>query len=253
MQRVLITGAAGSLGIELVKYISSQGEQVIAIDTNEWALAELKALNIPNVVCFLVDYRNLSLSDFAGITHCIHAAAYKHLPLGEENPESFIENNVVGVMKFFNLLADLKITTLFVSTDKAVEPCSVYGYTKALGESLARSKGFSIARLSNLLGSSGSVIPVWEAAIREQRPIPVTDLNMQRYYIDIVRAACYLWDHFMKNEKLIIPDMGNPITVRELLRETLRRHNKLEDGLEINIIGIRPREKMIEKLTWDWE
>jgi len=256
MSNILITGGAGSLGNAFTHLLSGEGHTVFVVDSNEWAIAELQSKNLTGVKCYLTDFSDISTFDAVNFTYCIHAAAYKHLPLGEENPHAFIENNVAKTAKLFKELSNFGTKTLFISTDKAVEPQSTYGYTKALGEDLARHHGFSIARLGNILESSGSVIPVWEKQIAKKEPITITSWDMPRYFIDADAAVDNIWSCFIMGQKLITPEMGNPVSLRELLENVLQRHGfssteEYEPGFVE--IGVRPKEKLVEKLKWDWE
>lgn len=251
-QSVLITGGAGSLGKAFVRLLHKE-HQITVIDQDEWSVAEMEK-EFPDVEFKLRDFADFSFAE-QPIDKLIHLAAYKHVNLGEENPLTFIDNNLIKTMKLFKEAYTFGVDTLFVSTDKAVEPVSTYGYTKALGESVARFYNFSIARLGNILNSSGSVIPVWEKAIDLNAPIPITDERMTRYFIEDYDAANIIWHEFIKGKKLITPDMPE-IRLLDLLSEVLKRkgYEKPEDykgGVEI--IGLRPGEKLTEKLRWDDE
>lgn len=257
MKSILITGGAGSLGKAFVKLLSSyppdQSYKIIVVDNNEWALAELKA-QYPEVECHLNDFSHYPFTGYED--YIIHCAAYKHVDLGESNPEAIIANNVLKTLKFYNKVRHSLTRLLYISTDKAVEPLSVYGTSKFLAERLTYSIGGSVARLGNILSSSGSVIPIWEKAIAEQRPIPITDERMTRYMIEDFDAVNQIWHEFKKGERLIIPKMEKPVRIMDMLAEVLKRHGydsveKYAPGVEI--IGMRPGEKLEEKLHWDSE
>lgn len=249
---ILITGGAGSLGKAFVRLLHKE-HQVIVIDQDEWSVAQMEK-EFPDVEFKLQDFADFSFSE-QPIDKLIHLAAYKHVNLGEENPLTFIDNNLFKTMKLFKEAYTFGVDTLFVSTDKAVEPVSTYGYTKAIGESVAKFYNFSIARLGNILNSSGSVIPVWEKAIDLEQPIPITDERMTRYFIEDYEAANQLWHEFIQGKKLIIPKCQK-MRLLDLLGEVLKRKgysDPSEYEFGIIIIGMREGEKLEEKLTWEGE
>jgi len=244
--KVLITGGAGSLGRAFLKTLHEA--RVCVVDSNEWAVAEAQKL-FPKVEFILGDFTDVPL---AGFSHVIHCAAYKHVDLGENNPESFINNNITKTVKLFKECSRLRIPFLFISTDKAVKPINLYGFTKAIGEKLALFYGGSVGRCGNLLSSSGSVIPIWEQAIKNEEPIPVTDERMTRYVIEDVDASNQLWYEFLNGERVIIPKCRK-VRLLDMLADVLKRHgydqaSDYEPG--VTIIGMRPGEKLDEELEW---
>ena len=249
---VLITGGAGSLGRAFVKLLHKD-YRVVVIDSNEWAIAELQK-EFPDVEVYLDDFVNWRF-DEVPCDYLIHLAAYKHINLGEENPMAFIENNVLKTKKLFQEAYKYNVDTLFMSTDKAVEPISTYGYTKAIGENLAKDFDFAIARCGNILSSSGSVIPTWEDAINNKRPIPITDERMTRWVIEDFDAVNQIWDMFKSGKKLIIPQCTE-VRLLDLLTMVLKKHgydkaSDYEPGIQV--IGLRNKEKLSEKLFWEDE
>jgi len=251
MKTILITGI-GSLGEAFLRLLHNQSN-LICIDQNEWTIARLQK-QYPDVKFILDDFANWKFNQYP-VDYIVHTAAYKHLPLGEENPSSFIDNNIIKLRTLFQEAYQHGVELLFISTDKAVEPTSLYGYTKAIGEGLAKHYEFSVARLGNILNSSGSVIPVWEKAIDLEQPIPITDERMVRYFIEDIRAADQLWDMFCAGKKLIIPKCEK-IRLLDLLGEVLKRkgyQTPADYKPGVTIIGMREGEKMEEKLTWEGE
>lgn len=249
-QNVFITGA-GSLGEAFIRLLHKE-HKLTVVDSNEWTIARLKD-TYPDVRFILGDFAEGHITPL--IDSVIHTAAYKHLPLGEENPCAFIENNITKLGRLFKEASRAKVNLLFISSDKAVEPISLYGYTKAIGEQLAEHYGFSIARLGNILDSSGSVIPVWEDCIEREVPVKVTDERMTRYFIEDMDAANQLWHEFIKGKKLIIPKCAH-VRILDLLATVLERHGyaKVSDYTPgVEVIGIRDREKLEEKLKWERE
>lgn len=256
---ILITGGAGSLGRAFCRLLHSN-YNVIVIDNSEWAVAELQK-EMPDIEVYLMDFEDWRFDELP-CDYILHLAAYKHINLGELSAKQFIKNNIDKTIKLFDEAFRYNVDLLFMSTDKAVEPISVYGYTKALGEELAKSYGFAVARCGNILSSNGSVIPTWEECIKNQKPIPITDERMTRWVIEDYDAVNQIWDMFKKGEKLIIPKCTE-MRLLDLLREVLKRHgydavsdlitgsNAYPSGVEIT--GIREKEKLSEKLRWDWE
>ena len=200
--KILITGCAGTLGKAFVRLLQTDNE-VTGIDNNEWAVATFKN-EFPNVKVILKDFDKWSFNQ-EPCDLLIHCAAYKHVDLGECEPHTFIENNVTNTAKLFAEAYKYNTDILFISTDKAVEPISTYGFTKALGEKLCLHYNGYVARSGNVLSSTGSVIPVWEQAIKEGKPIKITDQKMRRYIIDDKDCVEQIWKGYLKKEKLIIP------------------------------------------------
>lgn len=247
---ILITGGAGSLGKAFVKLLHKD-HHIIVIDNNEWASAELEA-QYPNIEIYLKDFDKYSFNQHP-CEVLIHCAAYKHVNLGETNPHAFIDNNLTKTGKLFAEAYKYNADILFISSDKAVEPISTYGFTKALGEKLATHYNGYVVRLGNILSSSGSVIPVWEKAIKEGKPLPITDMNMVRYVIEEDNAVKEIWRQYQEGNKLIIPETEmEVVTIESLISRVLYMRGKPKD-YPTKIIGIRPGEKIEEKLKWEWE
>lgn len=246
---ILITGAAGSLGSEFTKQLLDRGDSVVAVDNSEWALVAMD------------DYANLTkkLGDFRRCTGeydlIIHCAAYKHIDLIESNKLEASDNNVTATAELYQ---GVKGKILFISTDKAVDPSSHYGHTKLWGEELTREKGGVIARLGNIMASSGSVLPKWEACISEGKPLPVTDMAMGRYMISATEAVTKVLALLPNAKKgdVLIPEMGAEISMSDLIERVLQAHSLTsvgEQAYPIETIGIRPGEKLHEALYWDDE
>lgn len=246
---ITLLGGAGSLGQAFIRLLNDN-HTLTVVDNNEWAVAAIRD-SYPNVRFKLCDMASYSPS---GEDVVVILAAYKHVDLGEANPSCFIRNNVTALMDLLGRLKTERV--LYISTDKAVEPISVYGYTKALAEALVAEYGGSNARLGNIIGSTGSVIPVWERAIEQKDPIKVTDERMSRYLIEDYEAANQVWHEFLAGKKRIIPKMEAPKRIMDILTEVLKRHGyeRPEDYAPgVEIIGMRPGEKLAEKLLWDRE
>lgn len=249
MKEILITGA-GSLGEAFIKLLHERYKLTV-IENSEWTVARLSK-EYPDVKFLLEDFSEWKF-DQNPVEYVIATAAYKHLPLGEDNPNSFIDNNIIKLRKLFAEAYKCDVDLLFVSTDKAVEPCSLYGYTKAIGESLAKYYNFSITRCGNIMGSSGSVIPVWEDQISKNKPLTITNPEMTRYFISVDQAANEMWRGFCAGIKLIIPEMGEPVKLEDIANKVLFEHDEDWTTYPKEIIGLRPHEKMHERLRWENE
>lgn len=233
--KILITGICGTLGAEFYRQLKKDNE-VFGIDANEWAVAER---NDPNI--FLGDYRHHKGS-YDLIIHC---AAYKHIELCETNKDACIRNNVLNLVWAYK---NIQGKWLFISTDKAVEPSSVYGQAKQLAENFFKDKGEIVARLGNIYKSSGSVIPLWEKQYSEGKPLTITDPAMTRYFIKVDKAVESILELWKKTKAgdTIIPELGQPVKLKDMVKQ-------LYGDYPTRIIGLRPGEKMREKLKWDWE
>lgn len=208
----------------------------------------------PTVECHLADFADYPLTGMEDIV--IHAAAYKHVEMAEAEPSTFVTNNLLKTAEMYRTLRQSLTRVLYVSTDKAVEPVSVYGATKMIAEHMTWEIQGQVARLGNILLSSGSVIPLWEKAIAESRPIPITDPEMTRYLIDADRAVQEIWSGCMDGRRLIVPDMGEPRRILDIMAETLKKHgyaSASEYVPGVVVIGTRSGEKRHEKLVWDYE
>jgi UDP-N-acetylglucosamine 4,6-dehydratase len=239
--RILVTGYAGTIGGEFTRRYLEMGHEVTGVDNNEWATVVYPEHR--NLTKILGDFSNIS-GEFDLIIHC---AAYKHIELIEHNRRSAFENNVVKTEFLYDYI---KAPILFISTDKAVEPSSYYGVTKQMGEETTKKYGGVIARLGNVMNSTGSVIPKWEQAVAENKPIPITDFSMTRYMLpveDMVDKIIRLQEYAKKGQ-VIIPEMGRPIKLKTLFKRFLETKG-LED-YPVKIIGFREAEKKYEQLKW---
>lgn len=244
---ILITGAGGTLGKAFINELRAK-HQLIALDNAEWAVAELQK-EYPEIEVILDDFSEWKY-DQHPVDLVIHCAAYKHVELGQSNIDSFIDNNIFKTRKLFDEAYKHNTDILFISTDKAVEPISLYGYTKAIGELLCKQYNGTVARLGNILSSTGSVIPVWEKCIEQNIPLQVTHPDMQRYVIEAEEASKLIWDGYKKGKKLIVPDLPL-VSIVDLAKQVLAKHNRTD--LDIEYVGTRPGEKMVEKMRWEHE
>jgi len=243
---ILITGFGGTIGGEFTRQLLAKGKEVVGVDNNEWAVAQFE--DHPNLTKRLMNCKDIT-GNFDLVIHC---AAYKHIDLIETNQDSGLENNVMVTRELLNNVKFNRF--LFMSTDKTVEPSSFYGWTKHEGEQMVKDAGGIVARLGNILASTGSVIPRWEKCIDDGTPLPVTDPKMTRYMIPVDEAVSKMLK-LLRNAKpgqVIIPEMGDPIKIEDLVHEVLLKHGK-DDSYPCKIIGMRPGEKLDEKLKWDYE
>src|SRR5690606_6900726 len=195
-----------------------------------------------------------------------HAAAYKHVPMMEDQPEQAVTNNVGGTMHVADLSVKYKVDTfLLVSTDKAVNPANVMGATKRVAElcvqELSRRNGngksntrFVITRFGNVLGSNGSVIPIFSRQIEEGGPVTITHSDIVRYFMTIPEACQLVLEACTMAEdgQIVVFDMGKPVRIRELAEQMIRLAGLREgEDIKIEVVGLRPGEKMYEELVHD--
>lgn len=272
-KKVLVTGAAGSIGSELATQISRMDPaHLVLLDVDESGLHNL-SLDIRKVVPDVQLTTVLtSITDSDRVKAAfekfqpeivMHAAAYKHVPAMEQQPDLAIETNVIGTRNVVTAAADVGADRfIMVSTDKAVRPTSVMGASKRLAElevlQVGQSRDLSVCsvRFGNVLGSRGSVIPTFEKQIRDGGPVTVTDERMKRYFMTIGEAASLIiqagaYGH--RNATYIL-DMGDEVKIVDLARRVIELHG-LRPGKDIEIAfsGIRPGEKLYEELSLDFE
>ncbi|MDQ7794919.1 MAG: nucleoside-diphosphate sugar epimerase/dehydratase [bacterium] len=270
---VLVTGAGGSIGSELCRQVSRFGPRLLVLLGNEEnQLHELAAdldLEHPGQPrqIVLADIRDRERMDWVlssyGPAVVFHAAAHKHVPLLENNPEEAVKNNLFGTRNV--ALAALAAGVrgfVYVSSDKAVRPSSVMGATKRVGElivqSLNREGGtvFVAVRFGNVLGSRGSVLPLFQRQVARGGPVTVTDPEATRYFMTVEEACQLLLQAAAIGHggQVLILDMGTPVRILELAENVIRLAGK-EPGADIPIqfIGLRPGEKVHEELLTAWE
>ena len=254
-KRILVVGGGGSIGSELVRQLCIKNK-IFILDNNETATFDLaEELTIKGYwVNYRVgDIRNKGtvadvFSDFKP-QMVFHAAAYKHVTPMEVYPEEAVETNIIGTL---NVLKESKRWEclekfVFISTDKAIHSSSVMGATKKVGEIMVKNGGGIVVRFGNVLGSRGSVIPLWQAQIDRGEPLTVTDRNMERYFMTIPEAVELVIEAAEqgKGGEIFIMDMGKPIKIIDLAKRIIKetQHSK-----GIKMIGIRPGETLTEKL-----
>jgi FlaA1/EpsC-like NDP-sugar epimerase len=275
---VLVTGAGGSIGSELCRQIIKLNPKcLILLEQCEYALymieQELKAYSDVALVVVmgsvLKEARMKALMLQYGVQTVYHAAAYKHVPLVEVNPFEGIINNTVGTARCAKAALEAKIETfVLISTDKAVRPTNIMGATKRLAELVCQAFAtipesqtqFSMVRFGNVLGSSGSVIPLFKKQLASGGPLTVTDPEMTRYFMTIPEAAQLVLQAGAMGTggDVFLLDMGKPVRIVDLARKMilLSGLNVSDDqnaagDIEIQFTGLRPGEKLYEELLID--
>jgi len=273
---VMITGAGGSIGSELSRQvIAAQPKRLVLYDHGEYALysidMDLRRLAgpMPELVPVLgsvTDAARVSETiEAQGVDIILHAAAYKHVPIVEDNPLEGVRNNIFGTQIVAQAAADAGVERfILISTDKAVRPTNVMGATKRMAELVVQDLAvrhpgtvFTMVRFGNVLGSSGSVIPLFRKQIAEGGPITLTHPEVTRYFMTIPEAAqlVLLAGSFAGGGDVFVLDMGKPVKIADLARNlvelsglTVRDDTAPDGDIEIVTTGLRPGEKLYEEL-----
>ena len=272
-RRVMVTGAAGSIGSELCRQIAQFKPSSLAlVDRSESGLfdidMELKAAFLDlNIVPVLATIQNRRLMQGVFDTHrpqvVFHAAAYKHVPMMELHPWEAIFNNVLGTETLLDLCMENNVEQcVVVSTDKAVRPSNVMGASKRLTELLAQACAkendcrFMAVRFGNVLGSVGSVVPLFKKQIAQGGPVTVTHKDMTRYFMTIPEACRLILQAgaIGKGGEIFVLKMGTPVRIDSLARDMITLSGlKLGKDIQIEYVGLRPGEKLYEELITDGE
>jgi FlaA1/EpsC-like NDP-sugar epimerase len=272
-KRVLVTGAGGSIGSELCRqllsggvsrlYLLGHGENSIYHIDRELRLLQEEGVGEKAAIVPVIgdlkdaDYVDYILSQLKADA-VFHTAAYKHVPMMEENPVAAIENNVLGTENLIKAVVKHGVKRfVHISTDKAVEPVSVYGISKYLCEQMvldAASRGgpnFVVVRFGNVLGSRGSIVPLFQQQIEKGGPVTVTHPDVRRFFMTISEACSLVLKTggFGESGSLYILDMGEPVRIRDLAEQLIRFHGyEPESEIKIEYIGLRPGERLDECL-----
>ena len=276
---VLVTGAGGSIGSQIVREIFKfKPSNLILVDVNENALYMLerdldfershsKEYEGVNYISEIVSIREKEalreVFDKYKPEVVFHAAAHKHVPLMERRPQEAIKNNVFGTKNVMDVAIEKDVERfIMMSTDKAVNPANAMGASKRLTEIILQSKGnkyktkFAAVRFGNVLGSNGSVIPIFKEQIRKGGPITITHRNIIRYFMTIPEAAQLVLQagYYASEGEIFLLDMGEPVKIIDLATNLIKLSG-LEPYKDIAIeeIGLRPGEKMYEELSLDYE
>jgi FlaA1/EpsC-like NDP-sugar epimerase len=270
---VLVTGAGGSIGSELCKQIAQfQPRLLVLYDYNENNVFYLqqdldKVFPKLKYVVIIGDIKDIGLLKKTFSLYkpevVFHSAAHKHVPLMEENPEAAVKNNIIGTRNFMYAAEHYKVKSfVMISTDKAVNPTSVMGASKRVAEMMIQSKAkrartkFMAVRFGNVIGSSGSAVPLFKEQIKNKGPITVTDPDVKRYFMTGEEAAQLVLQAgaIGKGGEIFMLDMGEQIKIVDLARNLITLSGLKPDiDIEIKFIGLRPGEKMYEEMFLDKE
>jgi len=270
---VLVTGAGGSIGSEICRQLCKFGpETLVLVERSENALFNIHRELLPlagdiRIIAFVGDVCDEPRMRAAFVEHrpavVFHAAAHKHVPMMEWNPGEAVKNNVFGTRTVATLAQDHAVDAfVMISTDKAVNPSSVMGATKRVAElviqSLAHSSAtrFVTVRFGNVLGSAGSVIPIFKEQIEAGGPVMVTHPEMRRYFMTIPEACQLVLQagSMGRGGEIFVLDMGEPVKIVDLARDLIALSGLREgDDIEIQFSGMRPGEKLFEELSTDEE
>lgn len=271
-KKILITGGAGSIGSELLRQlIKFKPSKIIVVDINETALFFLKEEmnSIPYVdICLLniLDFSRLKeLYDREQFDYVFHAAANKHVSIVEDNVIQGLKNNIIGTVNAAKLALQTGVKKfVLVSTDKAVRPTNVMGASKRLCELLVNmlsrdgkvNTTFITTRFGNVLGSNGSVIPIFKNQIEQGGPITLTHTDITRYFMTIPEASKLVIEsgRIGENNQVYVFDMGEPVKILDMAKNmiSLSGYRPYED-IDIEVVGLRPGEKLFEELLLDTE
>ena len=272
-KKVLVTGGGGSIGSELCRQIAShQPGQLIILDiyeNNAYEIQQELKIKYPdlNLLVLIASVRNARRINKIFATYkpdiVYHAAAHKHVPLMEVSPDEAVKNNVFGTWKTAQAAADNGVKKfVMISTDKAVNPTNVMGATKRICEMIIQTFNkyydteFVAVRFGNVLGSNGSVIPLFRKQIEAGGPVTVTHPDIIRYFMTIPEAVSLVLQAgvYAKGGEIFVLDMGEPVKILDLAKNLIRLSGyKVDDDIRIEFTGLRPGEKLYEELLMSEE
>lgn len=272
-KKILVTGAGGSIGSEICRqvlpmgpksiYLLGKGENSIFEISNELKEKFPNAI-IEEIIADVADEKRMGyLFSKYKFNVVFHAAAHKHVPLMQKNPTEALKVNTLGSYNVAKLSGEYGVERfVFISTDKAIKPTSVMGASKRLGEIVIKNLSeiyetrYGIVRFGNVLGSRGSVIPIFKEQIKKGGPVTVTHPNMKRYFMTIPEAVSLVLQcgQFAKRAEIFVLEMGEPINIDRLARELIRLSGYIPDqDIKIVYTGIRPGEKLYEEIFTESE
>ena len=257
-KRVMVTGAGGSIGSEIVRQVAKAGAaKVFMVERGENALYRIdyEMRRLGSCVPLMVDVSDVDKMRNV-FTECrpeivLHAAAYKHVPMVEMNPEEGFRNNTEATGQLVKLAREFGVDRLvFISTDKAVHPKSVMGRTKREAEKFVLAEGYTVVRFGNVYGSSGSVIELWRDQIAAGGPVTVTDRRMTRYFMSVQEAVGLVLNAASYDSgKIYTLDMGEPKSIVRMAEDMIKAAGwRPYRDIEIAFTGVRPGEKLEEEL-----
>ena len=265
---ILVTGAGGSIGSEICRQIArfspkrllllGHGENSIYLIHRELQEKYGKSIELIPVIADVQDRERIfDIMATYRPSVVYHAAAHKHVPLMEYNPHEAVKNNIFGTKNVAEAAKAANVEKfVMISTDKAVNPPNVMGATKRVAEMIVTNLNepgktqFAAVRFGNVLGSRGSVVPVFKDQVKKGGPVTVTDFRMTRYFMTIPEASRLVIQagHLAKGGEIFILDMGEPVQILELARKVIMLSGKTEEEIGIVESGIRPGEKLYEEL-----
>ena len=273
-KRIMVTGAGGSIGSELCRQVAALGcGHITLLDNSEFLLFTIESeiansrptLSRREILCDVRDAARVKRWVEAERPDIIfHAAALKHVPLVERHAAEGVLTNIVGTWNVADAAHRMGVQHMvFISTDKAVEPSNMMGATKRLAESVIRThqgRGptrFSVVRFGNVLGSHGSVVPIFLRQIEQGGPVTVTHPEVERFFMTIpeavqlvLQATARSTDFSASNTGVFVLDMGKPVKIMDLARQLISLRGKVPDrDIAIEITGLRPGEKLSEELV----
>lgn len=271
---ILITGGGGSIGSELARQVLKyHPSTLLLLDNSELNCFKMKQEldRIKNKTCYVVlgDIRDKVILKKLFNDHnpdiVFHAAAYKHVPILNESPREAVKTNICGTLNMVEMAIEYNVNKfVLVSTDKAVNPISVMGMTKRIAELITQSVGYNSntsfvsVRFGNVLGSSGSVIPIFEEQIRNRRAVTITHPKMKRFFMSISEAAQLIIQagsfELKHKGQIFVLDMGKPIKIVDIANDLITLAGlRPKIDVPIKYTGIRPGEKLAEELIIDGE
>ena len=263
----LVTGAAGSIGSELCRQILGYGpRRLVCVDQNETGLFHLqqefsadreRQSSVFCVADINDETRMRRLFREHGPSIVFHAAAYKHVPMMEANVQEAVKNNVFGLMSLVEIADDCGCESfILISSDKAVNPSSVMGATKRVGELILGCRAANAmrcvsVRFGNVLGSNGSVVPVLQRQLENNRPLTITHPDIKRFFMTTREAVALVLEASTIGEHgdILVLEMGKQISIVELARTLIQLSGKTEDQVSIHFTGLRPGEKLYEEMS----
>jgi len=270
-RRILVTGAAGSIGSELCRQILDYGPaQLVCLDQSETGLYFLRLSLVDHKNGAQLAFRVADVCDIERV-RCLlteyspeiifHAAAYKHVPMMESNVQEAVKNNVLGFMGLLNLAGEAGCKSfVLISSDKAVNPTNVMGATKRICELITSAKPLNgmrcvSVRFGNVLGSSGSVVPVLKQQLCNHQPLTITHPDIKRFFMITPEAVALVLQGFAigSHGDILVLDMGEPVKIVDLARSLIRLSGKSENDVEIRFTGLRDGEKLKEELFYEQE
>ena len=273
-KRILVTGAGGSIGSEICRQVSSfRPKELIILGHGENSIYQLNMellgkyaehFRITPVIADVQDRKRIfEVMEKYRPDVVYHAAAHKHVPLMEINPREAVKNNILGTRNVAEAANHAKVKTfVMISTDKAVNPPNIMGATKRLCEMIVQdmatksdSTKYVAVRFGNVLGSRGSVIPLFKKQIAKGGPITVTHPDIVRYFMTIPEAAQLVIQagSLARGGEIFVLDMGKPVRIVDLAKNLIRLSGYSEDDIEIKFTGLRPGEKMYEEILNEGE